>query len=236
MIDCDFSMNLHTSDGEPISITRVIKAGAGLLGHTKGYTDPAAYEIFVSTFLARNNVAKNMAHTTVKLLAKSFPALISPEILDISAGTGLFSGALTRLGATVTATDISPQQLDYLESHKRAARTKIMDFNSPFDFADGTFDGVVTLAANRYIKNLQAFASEVHRILKPGGIFIWPLFWQDNMTFIKTQHRIITPNSLARILKRAGFSEHKILILDSIKDGALIFPKIAAPTYIFGKI
>ena len=228
-------MNLHTIDGEPVELSRVIKAGIAMADPTEKYCDPSAYEVAVAIALARNSVAGGVARTTLDLL--NFPpnTEVRPSILDIGAGTGLLSGRLSKQGADVTATDISQAQLDYIQAHNRASHTEILDFNKPFGFPNDHFHGVVTLAANRYIEKLLDFAKEVHRILKPEGVFVWPFFWQDNIEFIKSQRGLISPSGFSQILGDVGFRDHYVSVQDTIKNGALIFPHWAAPVYVIGR-
>ncbi len=87
---------------------------------------------------------------------------------DCATGSGQAAIALTDWFSAVEATDVSPQQLAHAAAHERihysvqpAERT---------DFPDRHFD-LVTVAQALHWFNFDQFWPEVHRVLRPGGIF-----------------------------------------------------------------
>ncbi|MFI1255279.1 class I SAM-dependent methyltransferase [Streptomyces netropsis] len=98
----------------------------------------------------------------------------------LEVGCGLGAGcavALEEFGfAHVTGMDIHPQQLE----RARRARSRLLEpgsrqlslahgaaENMPFD--DGTFDRVYSVEAAQHFRDLDAFARETARVLRPGG-------------------------------------------------------------------
>ena len=90
------------------------------------------------------------------------------RILDLAAGTGTSSAALTRLGAQVVATDFSLGML-------RVGRRRQPDL--PFvagdgmrlPFADASFDAATISFGLRNIHDRMAGLREMRRVVRPGG-------------------------------------------------------------------
>lgn len=95
------------------------------------------------------------------------------KVLDVGCGTGNFSLKLARRGVAVTGIDISAEMLKVARS--KAAQNpelkmefKSMDFNQ-LDFADESFDGVISMTALEFAPDLAHVYTEMYRVLKPGG-------------------------------------------------------------------
>lgn len=100
---------------------------------------------------------------------------LKPEavVLEIGSGTGEFTGALLRSGATVVASDISEQSLELLRiryADKFNLSTMTCDMEV-LPFSDGVFDVVVCAGSLSYGDN-QLVLRHIVRVLKPGGYFI----------------------------------------------------------------
>ncbi len=100
--------------------------------------------------------------------------LAGATVLDIGAGECLVSASLARLGATeVWALDAVPKQIwAAAEHHGGDSRLNFViadATDSPFD--DGSFDFVVANLVVHHVEPLESLASEVFRILRPGGLF-----------------------------------------------------------------
>ena len=95
------------------------------------------------------------------------------SVLELGAGTGLFTGVLLYSGARVFATDISPKSLEVLESryHKAAnLNIQLADMES-LPFLSESFDMVTSAGSLSYGDN-ELVMNEILRVLKPGGSFI----------------------------------------------------------------
>lgn len=95
----------------------------------------------------------------------------SERVLDAGSGTGNLSLELERRGAIVTALDCSREGLKIHAAKRSAAVLVCADLALPLEFADNTFDKIVsnntlyTLPKNRRPGVLKEFL----RVLKPGG-------------------------------------------------------------------
>lgn len=136
-----------------------------------------------------------------------------PSILDIAAGTGIISRSLKEKGYHVTATDLSQRALEFLHTKDPSIQTQQADMNKRLPFADNAFEGATTFWGNRYIKDSEAFLREVYRVLKPGGVFVWPIFPLEGPIW-KTRSGIMNPTTSRRLKKtalEAGFTDAEIV-------------------------
>ena len=51
--------------------------------------------------------------------------------------------------------------------------------NQSWPFPEKSFDAVTIVWGNSYIADSAHFANEDFRVLKPGGVFVWPIFWLE---------------------------------------------------------
>lgn len=91
-------------------------------------------------------------------------------VLDLGAGSGPLTGALLDRGCTVTAVDAAPAMVAKLARLHPAAQTHVMDAHH-LDFPDTTFDLVCAGFVIHLLDDPAASAAEVHRVLRPGGVF-----------------------------------------------------------------
>ncbi len=90
------------------------------------------------------------------------------RILDIAAGTGTSSVALTKSGAEVIALDFSQGMVD--EGRRRHPELHFVQGDAEkLPFADGEFDAVTISFGLRNVQHPEVALAEMHRVLKPGG-------------------------------------------------------------------
>lgn len=100
-----------------------------------------------------------------------------PKILDIACGTGdLAFEAIKQIpGADVTGSDITLPMLDLFRKkiEKRGLKMKVEEGDvEDLKYPDNSFDAVTIGFATRNFTNLDIAFREIHRVLKPGGVFI----------------------------------------------------------------
>ena len=95
------------------------------------------------------------------------------RVLDIGSGPGFLAEALaekTGSGGEVVGVDVSPQMVDRAEARKEHdwLRYQLADATA-LPFGDNSFDAVVSTQVAEYVPDIEAFCSQVHRVLKPNG-------------------------------------------------------------------
>jgi SAM-dependent methyltransferase len=105
-------------------------------------------------------------------LVDACPISSGTRVLDIAAGTGNASLPAAARGATVTASDLTPE---LLEAGRRRADTESLELEwaeadaERLPFVDGSFDVVMSAIGVMFAPHHQAAADELVRVCRPGG-------------------------------------------------------------------
>ena len=93
------------------------------------------------------------------------------RVLDAGAGPGRFTLEMLRLGAHVTALDISPGQLELLRARVPDVDAQLGDITDLSRFPDDTFDVTVCFGGplSYVLDRADLAVSELARVTKPGG-------------------------------------------------------------------
>ncbi len=115
--------------------------------------------------------------TAIQQLRATLQEKQNPKILDIACGTGdLAFEAIKQIpGADVTGSDITLPMLDLFRKkiEKRGLSMKVEEGDvEDLKYPDNSFDAVTIGFATRNFTNLDIAFSEIHRVLKPSGVFI----------------------------------------------------------------
>jgi len=97
--------------------------------------------------------------------------------LELGSGTCNCGIALTRKGATVTCLDVSEEQLKTGKQVAKKARVEIntvcSDMADLSVFDSNSFDIAISMSAEMYVEDFSKVCSEVNRVLKNNGRFIF---------------------------------------------------------------
>jgi SAM-dependent methyltransferase len=115
----------------------------------------------------------------VDLIKERKPPSTSVEVLDFGAGLGSMSYRLHKAGYAVRACDYFPDQFEV-----EAVECIHADAHSGMPYEDNTFDIVLAVELVEHIDDHTTFFSEVCRVLKPGGEFI---FTTPNIVSLKSR-------------------------------------------------
>ncbi|MEV6846675.1 class I SAM-dependent methyltransferase [Actinoplanes sp. NPDC051411] len=116
------------------------------------------------------------AETTVRLS----PAVHGSDVLDVACGQGIASRALARAGArSVTGADLAPEMIEAARRHEANDPLGIVylveDAATLRTLPDAAFDLVTCQLGLMDIPDLTAALTAVHRVLRPGGSFVFVL-------------------------------------------------------------
>ena len=101
-------------------------------------------------------------------------------LLDVACGTGVVAITAARLGARVTALDLTPELLAVARENGRVAGTDVEWHEGEVEelpFPDSTFDVVTSQFGHMFAPRAAVAAGEMLRVLKPGGTIAfstWP--------------------------------------------------------------
>ena len=94
-------------------------------------------------------------------------------VLDAGCGARRGPWILAQMAKKVIGVDYSPKAIEYAKRHfpKDNLEYKVMDC-CDLNFTDNTFEVVVSLEVIEHIKDQRRYLYEMHRVLKPGGLYI----------------------------------------------------------------
>lgn len=113
------------------------------------------------------------------------------RVLELGCGLGNDGLELLRAGLEVTATDIAPghlaeaQRLHREAGYESACAHLLVDAEN-LPFADGSFDGVLVVAALHHLPDPRRALAEARRVLRPGGLLALgtePNNWQGRTIY-----------------------------------------------------
>ena len=117
-------------------------------------------------------VAKTIAGAAAEFVVR-LPVAAGARVLDIACGTGNTAIPMARRGAMVTGVDIATNLL--IQARERAAAEGVeVTFDEgdaeELPYADASFDAVVTMFGAMFAPRHEMVASEMARVLRPGGL------------------------------------------------------------------
>ena len=209
---------------------------------------PANYDRYLGPVLFQA-YAEDMA-SRLKLDANS-------SVLELACGTGIVTRVLRdRLpaGVRLVATDLNEPMIESASQKFRkdeAVEWRQADASS-LPFEDGSFDAVVCQFGIMFVPDKTLAAREAHRVLKPGGVFIFNVwdsiehnelcriahetisgfFEKDPPTFYQVPFGYHDHAEITRVLKQAGFRDVRIDVV--AKNTGASRPEDAAQGLVHG--
>jgi len=144
------------------------------------------------------------------------------KILDAGAGTGRLALALARLGAEVTALDVSEEMLNILKRKNNKIQTVVGGIEDLI-FSSNDFDWVISAFVIVHLKDPTRFFDQAYRVLKDGGKLLVTNINQKEPPEVETPEGKIKiesyyhrPEKVREILESLAFSVEKEIF---IKEG-----------------
>ena len=144
---------------------------------------PLAYEAYqelADAYAAKIDTKPHNAHYDRPAMLGLLPDLHGKKVLDAGCGPGAYTQALAERGAHVVACDASERMLELAEerlskfSFVTPPELHQLDLTQPLSmFEDQVFDVVNAPLCLDYIRDWRSLFVEFHRILKPGGVFLF---------------------------------------------------------------
>jgi ubiquinone/menaquinone biosynthesis C-methylase UbiE len=173
------------------------------------------------------------------------------SVCDLACGQGWIARELARRGARVTGIDLAENLLAIACQHEKQTPLAIEyvhgDAQVALELSDSSFDGCVCVMALMNLPDISAVFQTIHRILKPGGWFVFaithPCFQTPGAKWITTQEskvaRVVSDYFNERIwtsvntggLRSLVGDHHRMLstYLNTLIAAGLVFEQMLEP-------
>ena len=165
--------------------------------------------------LDRGKEQRGNLQANLDFLART--SLLKPgdKVLEIGCGIGTVVFELAKQGYEAMGTDISQVAIEYGRSKYAGVHLEVQPAEE-LPFGDETFDVVLSFDLFEHIARIDRHVSEVHRVLKPSGYYLFQTPNKlSNMVAETLTHKSLkwrrvhpslhTPGQLRRRLARHGF-------------------------------
>jgi SAM-dependent methyltransferase len=137
------------------------------------------------------------------------------RVLDVGSGKGAFCGVLARSGHEAVGVDPSPAAVKIAKTYVNPRGLFVLGSGEAAPFSSATFDRAVSVCVLEHTKDDARVLREVHRVLKPGGVFALTVDCLDSPHLsesFREHHRreyrcnqLYSDAKLRRLLADAGF-------------------------------
>jgi ubiquinone/menaquinone biosynthesis C-methylase UbiE len=107
------------------------------------------------------------------------------HVLDVACGTGVVAVTAARIGAKVSALDLTPELLERARENFQIAAVEVDAREGDAEklpFGDAAFDVVMSQFGHMFAPRPALAVAEMLRVLKPGGTIAFSTWPPDKMT------------------------------------------------------
>ena len=149
--------------------------------------------------IRKNELSNAMGKRWLEELEAALPPKDRLRILDVGTGTGFFAILMAHLGHQVKGIDLTPAMLEEASAMAKELGLAI-DFRQmdaqALDFADDTFDVVLSRNLTWTLPEPEKAYAQWHRVLKPGGLLLnFDADYAANVRSESTQNCSVAPDS-----------------------------------------
>jgi len=151
------------------------------------------------------------------------------EVLDLGCAGGFMAEALAARGATVTGIDPASKAIDAARAQSARAGSDIaydVGTGEALPYTAERFDAVVCVDVLEHVEDLTQVLSEVARVLKPGGLFLFDTINRNPLARLVT---ITVAEDLLRILPKGTHDPSMFIKPDELLGGLKASGLIAGP-------
>ncbi len=134
-------------------------------GKIKVYDSAKGYDLAASEYDSKEKYLNSFEKNRLLPLLGD---ILGKTILDVGAGTGRLATQLAKLGAVVTALDVSEEMLKIVTKKNPKITTVVGDAEA-LSFLDTEFDIVISAFMIVHLKDPSRFFDEAYAVLKDGG-------------------------------------------------------------------
>jgi 2-polyprenyl-6-hydroxyphenyl methylase/3-demethylubiquinone-9 3-methyltransferase len=123
-------------------------------------------------------------------------------VLDLGCAGGFMAEAMAARGANVTGIDPAAQAIEAARAHARTGGLRIgydVGVGEALPYAAAGFDAVVCVDVLEHVTDLHKVLSEVARVLRPGGLFLYDTINRNPLARLAT---ITMAEDVLRLLPR----------------------------------
>jgi phosphatidylethanolamine/phosphatidyl-N-methylethanolamine N-methyltransferase len=135
------------------------------------------------------------------------------DVLEIAAGTGLFTRALAPAVGRLTVTDYAASMLAVLTERLEAEGVGVAEIRQAdlyaLPFTPGRFDGLIAANVLHLVPDLAGALAAFHRAVAPGGLVLVPTYLHGETTVSR---------AVSRLLASTGFPGERRLTRASLDD------------------
>lgn len=124
------------------------------------------------------------------------------DVLDLGCAGGFMAEALAQRGARVTGIDPAAEAIHAARAHARLSGLRIgydIGVGEALPYDDAAFDAVVCVDVLEHVTDLNKVLSQVARVLRPGGLFLFDTINRNPLARLAT---ITVAEDLLRLLPR----------------------------------